>query len=83
MDNVVNIAEFDTIIEANISMGRLKAEDIPCWLADEHLIQTDMLLIPAIGGIKLQVPEEFAEQARIILAEDYSSLTDSPLDDDN
>ena len=80
MNNVVNIAEFDTIIEANISMGRLKAEGIPCWLADEHLIQTDMLLIPALGGIKLQVPVEFAEQARSILAEDYSGLTDTYMD---
>ena len=82
MDNVVNIAEFDTIIEANISMGRLKAEDIPCWLADEHLIQTDMLLIPAIGGIKLQVPVEFAERARTILNEEFSSLTDQATDAD-
>jgi hypothetical protein len=72
--NVVNVATFDTIIDANISMGRLRAEGIPCWLADEHIVQTDMLYSPAIGGIKLQVSEEWAEKARVILATDYSDL---------
>ena len=46
------VATFDTIIDANIAMGRLKAEEIECWLADEHLVQTDMLYSPAIGGIR-------------------------------
>ena len=72
---MVNIATFDTIIEANISMGRLKAEGIPCWLADEHIIQTDMLTIPAIGGIKLQVEPEWADRARAILDTDYSDFS--------
>lgn len=71
---VVNVATFDTIIDANISMGRLRTEGIPCWLADENIVQTDMLYSPAIGGIKLQVSEEWAEQAREILAIDYSDL---------
>jgi len=74
---VVNIRTFDTIIDANISLGRLKAEGIDCWLADEHIIQTDMLTIPAIGGIKLQVHPDDAEQADVILDTDYSDL-DSP-----
>ncbi len=69
---VVNVATFDTIIDANISMGRLQAEGIPCWLADEHIVQTDMLYSPAIGGIKLQVSEEWADKARAALAVDYS-----------
>ena len=71
---VVNIATFDTIIDANISMGRLQAEGIPCWLADEHIVQTDMLYSPAIGGIKLQVEEDWAEKAQAILDTDYSDF---------
>jgi len=71
---VVNIKTFDTIIDANISMGRLQAEGIDCWLADEHIVQTDMLYSPAIGGIKLQVNEDVAERARAILDTDYSDL---------
>jgi len=71
---MVNVATFDTIIEANICMGRLKAEGVPCWLADEHIIQTDMLYSPAIGGIKLQVSEEWEQKALEILATDYSDF---------
>lgn len=68
------VATFDTIIDANIAMGRLKTEGVDCWLADEHLVQTDMLYSPAIGGIKLQVNDEDAHLAREILAQDYSDL---------
>ena len=68
------IATFDTIIDANMALGRLKAEDIPAQLVDEHLVQTDMLYSIALGGIKLQVEQHLAEKARQILATDYSDL---------
>lgn len=68
------VATFDTIIDAHIAMGRLKAEDIPCSLMDEHLIQMDMLYSPALGGIKLQVEPSYVDQACQILAQDYSDL---------
>jgi len=71
---MVNVATFDTIIEASICKGRLEAEGVPCWLADEHIVQTDMLASPAIGGIKLQVSEEWEEKAREVLAVDYSDF---------
>jgi hypothetical protein len=71
---VETVATFDTIIDANIAMGRLKSEGVDCWLADEHLVQTDMLYSPAIGGIKLQVAKQDADTARKILATDYSDL---------
>ena len=58
--------------DAHIAMGRLAAEGIDAWLADEHLVQTDWLYSVAVGGIKLQVRPEDAEQARTILATDYS-----------
>jgi len=71
---MVTIATFDTIIEANIIMGRLQAEGVPCWLADEHIVQTDMLYSPAIGGIKLQVDEDWEERARQIINTDWSDI---------
>ena len=76
---MVNVATFDTIIEASISKGRLEAEGVPCWLADEHIVQTDMLASPAIGGIKLQVSEEWQQTALDVLAVDYSDI-DFPYD---
>jgi len=68
------IATFDTIIDANMALGRLKAEDIPAQLVDEHMVQTDMLYSIAVGGIKLQVEQHLAGRAREVLATDYSDL---------
>lgn len=53
-------------------MGRLEAEGIEAWLADEHLVQTDWLYSIAVGGIKLQVRPEHAQRALEILNTDYS-----------
>jgi len=68
------VATFDTIIDANMALGRLEAEGIPAQLVDEHLVQTDMLYSIALGGIKLQVEQQVADRARQILAADYSDL---------
>lgn len=69
---LVTVATFDLMTDAHIAMGRLAAEGVEAWLADEHLVQTDWLYSVAVGGIKLQVRPEDAEQARTILATDYS-----------
>lgn len=76
MDNRITIATFDTIIDAHIAMGRLHAEGIDCALMDEHLVQTDMLYSPALGGIKLQVAPGDTGRARHVLAQDYSDEID-------
>jgi len=68
------IATFDTIIDANMAMGRLEAEGILAQLVDQHLVQTDMLYSIAVGGIKLQVEQQLADKAREVLATDYSDL---------
>jgi len=68
------VATYDSIINANIAMGRLQAEGIRCWLADENIIQADMLYSPMIGGIKLQVDSQNADIAREILNTDYSDF---------
>lgn len=62
------------MVNAHIAMGRLRAEGIPCNLADENLVQTDWLYSIAVGGIKLQVEERYAAQAREVLATDYSDV---------
>ena len=71
------IARFDTMPEAHIAMGRLEAEGIEAWLADEHLVQTDWLYSIAVGGIKLQVNAEDAQRALEILNTDYSDELES------
>ncbi|MGD8998905.1 MAG: hypothetical protein PVF75_00700 [Granulosicoccaceae bacterium] len=68
----VTIARYDTMPEAHIALGRLTAEGIEAWLADENLVQTDWLYSIAVGGIKLQVEPGNVERALAILATDYS-----------
>lgn len=75
---LVTVACFDNMPTAHIAMGRLQTEGIDCWLADEHLVQTDWLYAIAVGGIKLQVGAPYANQAREILDTDYSSELAEP-----
>ncbi len=78
MNELITIATFDLMPDAHIAMGRLQAEGVPCGLADEHLVQTDWLYSIAVGGIKLQVRARDAEQARRILATDFSDVWEDP-----
>lgn len=80
--DIVTIARYDSMPEAHIAMGRLHAEGIEAWLADEHLVQTDWLYSIAVGGIKLQVHPEDAGRARRVLLQDYSSDIDQMQDGD-
>ena len=71
---MVTIATYDFITDAEIARGRLQAEGIEAFLADQHLVQTDWLYSIAVGGIKLQVE---AARAEAILAQDFSGELDS------
>ncbi len=73
---MVTIATFDFLPQAEIARGRLQAEGIHSHLADQNLVQTDWLYSIAVGGIKLQVADEHAEQALAILKHDFSEDLD-------
>jgi len=68
MDFVL-LRTFDNYIDAHIIKGRLEAEDIICWLKDEHLsaLIVDPVLVSAIAGIKLMVAKEHVDKAMQIL----------------
>jgi ribosomal protein S27AE len=59
--------------KAHIARGKLEAEGIPAIVLDEHLIQIDWLYSQAIGGVKVQVPEEALKRVQEILADDHDS----------
>ena len=65
----VQIGSFDNYIAANLQLQILQEEGIACYLKDEYTITLDPLLSPAIGGIKLMVPESQSERAVAILDE--------------
>jgi hypothetical protein len=55
-------------LEAHLMKTKLESEDLECFLQDENM----GLFTNAIGGVKLLVREEDAEQAaQILFAEDH------------
>lgn len=66
----ITIATFSLPTEAHLARLRLESEDIDCVIVDEHLVSTNWLLSPAIGGIKIQVPEDQVAHARTVLKTD-------------
>ena len=77
---MVTVATFENMVDAHIALGRLRVENIPAYLSDEHLVQTDWLYSIAVGGIKLQVEPQYVDQARKVLATDYSQDIDEGTD---
>jgi hypothetical protein len=66
---LTTIATYETPALAHVAKSRLVDEEIPCFIADEHIIGMNMFLSVAVGGVKLQVPQEHAGHARAILNE--------------
>jgi len=63
----VTVAQFSLGTEAHIFRARLEAENIPAYVADEHQITANWLWSNALGGVKVRVPEVYAERAYVIL----------------
>ncbi len=76
----VTVARSLDTSEMFILSARLEAEGIPSFVADANINQTYSLLSIASGGVRLQVPSEFAVTARKIIADVNSGLL--ALDDD-
>ena len=64
----VVLNSYNTYIDAHIARGVLETEGITCWLNDENTITINPVLTNAVGGIKVMVMEEDAQQAIEILA---------------
>ncbi len=66
---LVIISSYSLPYEAHIAKSRLDSEGIPSFIADEHTISMQWLYSHALGGVKLQVPEVYAEAALEVLNE--------------
>ena len=64
----VEIRSFDNYFSANIILTRLQDAGIYCYLKDEHSATIYPVLSNAIGGIKLAVAADHAEEANKLLA---------------
>jgi hypothetical protein len=61
------VARYLIPLEASLMQGCLEASGIPAVLADAHLMQTDLLLAPALGGVRILVPSTYVQQAQAVL----------------
>ncbi|MGG7604418.1 hypothetical protein [Massilia sp. BKSP1R2A-1] len=61
------IARYLVPMEATLAQGCLVAAGIPAVLADAHLMQTDLLLAPALGGVRILVPSDYLQQSAAVL----------------
>lgn len=78
MKTFSTIARFQYSTEAQIVKGRLEAEGIPVFLADQFTIETDPLVSNAIGGIKLKVySHDTVKALRVLENINEYSLDDS------
>jgi hypothetical protein len=55
--------------DAHIAAGRLESDGIPVFLLGINHASVNWLLSNALGGIRLQVPAQYVDEARAILAD--------------
>ena len=55
--------------DAHIAAGKLRSEGIPVFLLGINHASVNWLLSNALGGIRIQVPAQYVDEARKLLAE--------------
>lgn len=73
------VSTYTTATEAYIAKGRLQAEGIPAYIADEHYISAQWTISQALGGVRLQVPTSLESQALKIISEIQKGSYQLPL----
>lgn len=68
-------------LEANIQKGRLEQEGIPATVAFENHVWMNWLMSTALGGVRVQVPHSFYEQAMEVIEQIDEGYYESELDD--
>ncbi len=68
MTRLVVVNSYINMLDAHIARGLLESEGIPATLHSEHHVSAFWPLANALGGVRLQVPEHRAEEARDVLA---------------
>lgn len=78
MSELVTIARFRDLPQAELARGKLESEGISAFLANRYLVGVNWNFSFAVGGIRLQVAREDAAEARMILeAYDSPAIADS------
>ena len=61
--DLFTVAQFMVPTDAFMAQGCLVAAGIPAVVADANHAQAYQLIIPALGGVRVQVPEAYLQQA--------------------
>lgn len=78
----VTVASSLNSITMHILRAKLEAEGIPAILADANMAQSYSTVSVAVGGVRVQVPAEFVEDAQQIIADINSGALMLTDDDD-
>ena len=61
--DLFTVAQFMIPTDAHLAQGCLVAAGIPAVVADANHAQAYQLIIPAMGGVRVLVPQSYLEQA--------------------
>ena len=79
------VAKFMVPTDAYLAQGCLVASGVPAVVADANHAQADMLVIAALGGVRVLVPEAYLQQAQDVLEAfhrgDYALRDDADVGD--
>lgn len=67
-ETLVTIGKYLDVTEAHIAAGLLQSEGIPVYPLDINHVSANPLLGVGLGGVRLQVPARFEQEARRLLA---------------
>ena len=76
------VAAYSDPLLAHIVRGRLEAEGIPAWLADEHSVLMFWDWRVALGGVKVRVAAERFDEARELVRDLDEGVFADPQDED-
>jgi hypothetical protein len=79
---MVTLESFTSPWDAHIVRALLESEGIPATVAHEGHIGLNWALSQALGGVKLQVPEAFAERAQQVLADYHAGKFEAALEEE-
>ena len=82
-DKFVTIRTSTLPVEASIMRSILESNGIPVRLLDENIVNTHPLYALAVGGVKIQVPQHYVQEANEILVEHGEYVINREVESEN
>jgi hypothetical protein len=74
---LVTVRKYRDLPQALVAKGVLDSAGIPCFLSDENIIRMDWMWSNLMGGVKLRVRKEDANEAAELIQQDFSASQDT------